>query len=321
MRWRWFVWRFFVTLGAFFSSLFVVNYVIDPFGYNGTNLVEFDRRVFSNSDRIAYKASRFRHTDARTAVFGDSTANMIDPEMVAPDLAASVFNFGIAGQTLFDMIDTVRYATDRKRFAAVYIGVPFRRFDDSDNAKNFRESTEAQNNAFVANTNYQTTLASLKGVLYLTGILKVHHRPADAAVTNKEWNRRLANFRAQLSARRDPVKLRKDVHDMVCALRSRGTTYVLVEFPIQETERAYVLRHNAPEYAAYKSWLSSQGTVLDYDIDNGMGSHRDWYHDASHLKPKYGAVLLRDMLSGQPKFAHVTKAVPKCTASAGGPTP
>lgn len=317
MRWRWFFWSFFAAIALFFVGLFAFNYVIDPFGYNGTQIVKLDRRVFYVSARNLYKASRFSNTNATTFVFGDSTANMIDPEVVAPDLTSSVFNFGIGGQTIFDTIDTVQYATARKRIALAYIGVPFRRFDDSDNAKDFLENTKALDNVLIANTNYRTTLASLKGLLYVTGALKLHPRSPDAVVSNKEWDRRLANFRAQLSVRRDPMNLRRGVHEMVCDLQRQGTAYVLVEFPIQETERSYILAHYAKEYAAYKSWLRSQGGVFDYNVGNGIGSHRDWYHDASHLKPKYGAMLLRDIMSGRPKFAHVTKAEPKCAPHAG----
>lgn len=309
---RGYVLRLLGMLVAFVAAIYAMNWAVDPFGYNGTRLVEYDRRLVSYElGRNAYKISRFRQWEGDTAFFGDSTVNMIDAEKVAPDLAAQVFNFGVGGQTLFDTIDAVRYAVATKPLRHVYIGVPFRHFDDRSSARVFAENAEAIRSPLRANLALKTTEASVAAIGHIARITSKTPRDPDAIASTRAMQSRLEGMRSKYAARSAPETLIPAFEALLCELRAEGIDVTLFTPPSSLAAREEALVHGEA-YRRFKDWVTGLGRHVDYDTGAGLSENMDNFYDHNHVKPAAGEVLLRDLLSDAPQLGKVSEGTPEC---------
>lgn len=309
---RSFVYRFLAILLGFIILIFALNWTLDPFGYNASEVVDYDRRNISyERARNAYKIGRFHQWEGYSVLFGDSTTNMLVSESVAPEKVGDVFNFGVGGQTLFDTMDAVRYALDQKTISRVYIGVPFRHYDDYSTARVFNQNADAMRSPFRANLALNSTTASIAALAHLSGIARNVRRDPNAVASKNEMRNRLIGIRNKYAARTDPVKLRKAFEALICELRDQGQDYVLFAPPTGPASYAAALEY-PDAFESYKNWVAGLGTFYDYDTGAGFAADPANFFDHNHLKPHAGRIVLEDLLSPAPTLALVTRKEPQC---------
>ena len=246
-----------------------------------------------------------------TAFFGDSTVNMIDPEKVAPELAGEIYNFGVGGQTLFDTIDAVRHAVAVKPLRRVYIGVPFRHFDDRSNTRVFAENAEAIRSPLRANLALKTTEASLAGIGHMVGLARKSERDPEAVASDRDMRIRLSGMRNKYAARAAPDTLIPAFEALLCDLNDAGIAVTLFTPPASPEARAEALVH-AEGYQRFKEWVTGLGCHIDYDTGETLSADSGNFYDHNHLKPHAGRVLLLDILRDTPKLGHLSEGTLRC---------
>jgi len=283
-----------LILATMLAAVWLLNYIVDPYGYNDTRITNYDKREISYPQgRNLYKLSRFRHSNAKTVLVGDSTINSLDVEVIAPVLSTEVFNFGVGGQTMFDTIDVTRYAVKHGKVETVVLGIPFRHFDDNSRAKVFDQIASSVEAPLVANFSMEFTKASAIGILsYIKKDSRIKPNTTSAFLENQ-----LASISNKVHARRYPIALKDQIEKLLCDLVKQNVQYVLLVMPVSPEIREVIYKVYENEYREYKNWLYNLGKVVDYDVhlpQPQIGSGlKDHVHADSNLSKK----LLLDILS------------------------
>lgn len=308
-----FVWRFLFGSTLILGAVYLVNYIVDPFGYNDFDLVELDREQISKViQRRVYKMSRFRHFEGDTILFGDSAINQFPPESFADNDGNIPFNFGVGGSSLYEMLDVINYALNNKSgIERVYLGVPFGDFDDVENISTFVANAGVTRNTFTINLSYVSARASLENLVYrTTGYqMTTEHPPVEPDLY---WAAKVKSVHAQLRRRIGASEIKHSLLDTICRLKDRGIDVVIIVPPVHADIRKVWLTQTPGAYAAYKSWLPVLGTVVDLDVDGPFVRNRSNFEDPEHIAHRLRYDVGRSIFKQDTAVLTVYHGEPQC---------
>jgi len=310
---RSFIWRFLFGSALILGAVYVVNYIVDPFEYNDSDLVELDRKQISNViQRRVYKMSRFRHFNGDTVLFGDSTINQFPPESFADKGGNIPFNFGVGGSNLYEMLDVINYALNNKSgIKRVYLGVPFGDFDDVENMSTFVANADVTRNTFTINLSYVSARASLENLVYrASGYQMTTERPP--MEPDLFWAASITSAQTQLERRIGASKIKHRLLQTVCALKDRGIDVTIVVPPVHADIRKVWFTQVPREYAAYKAWLPVLGTVIDLDVDGPFVRNRSNFEDPAHIAHRLRYDVGRSIFKQDTAVLTVYHGEPQC---------
>ena len=312
MPYRRYIVRFALLSAVGMIAIVVANWSIDPFLYNRSGVVDFSHRevTYQISPDI-YKAARLHNASWGTYFFGDSTMDQLDPELLGLTQAVELVNLAVPGQTLPDTIDAMRLTASSKLIERIYLGIPFRHYDDNQTRRVFLSDAKVAGNFFTFNTSAISLKATLYSLVYLaTGAnLSKSQLPVPP---DEFWDYQAAAVRSLLGARSSAENLRAALLQSVCELRASGVDVTIIVPPVFQELRDMISAEFGDDYTDYKAWLPELGVVLDYDIVSALTRDRANFEDHFHLKRAAAANVLADIMSESPNHARVFRQAPRC---------
>lgn len=307
--------RFFVASFAVLALIFLFNYVVDPFQYNGVRLLRLEREEISRPiSRNVLAASQFRNFSGDTVIFGDSVMRSLPADAYGQSAGVNAFNFSIGGASLVDMADVVDYVRQRRPAVRTFIlGIPFREFDDSRMRATFVQNAGIVANSVSVNTSAVSLRASFENLLFAaTGV----RLSSDVPTADRDtfWRQSLDSAAAQMRWRIGSTAIRQRLLDAVCALAGDGARVIIVAPPAHRDVRAIWLAEAGDSYRDYKAWLRSLGTVYDFDIDSPLTADADNFHDPLHVRPEIAARVAAALHAPDRAIVDVSTGGTACSA-------
>ncbi|HUQ95547.1 MAG TPA: hypothetical protein VM120_27970 [Bryobacteraceae bacterium] len=277
-----------LAIGAF-------NYIVDPFGYWGKNLLGLTQQGLSEKshDRL-FKLARFRQRPKEIIVLGDSRAKNMKEEMFA-SRGLDVSNLAFGGGTLYEALDAFWYANSVKKPRHVIIGLPFNLWSEANSQNRVAEARALLENPVKYHLSYYVTGVSMRNL--------VRNAEGRTSVSSAPPMSREEFWRFQLGETitpyyknwRQPKALKNQFWEVVQYCRENGIGLTIVIPPthrdLQRRVGDFGLNR---QYSDYLSQMKATGQVMNFEAESGIVNDRSKFEDPFHASPE-----VMDMVVGR----------------------
>lgn len=290
---RWFFAALLVVLGAVAGC----NFVIDPYGLAGRNLLRIDQDGLSRlrNDRLTELAG-FNRAPHNIVILGDSRGQALKEQFFA-DYGLSVSNLAYGGGTVFESIDTFDFAQQRARLQAVIFVLPFNSWSESDRGNLVDSAVTLIEHPAMYYFNagiFQAAISNLWAVASGGG----RRSQAPPMSSDAFWRYQIDYAARGFYARwQEPQRLRAKFLDMMRECRGRGIRVLLVVPPTHVELQAEVAHFGLEnQHLQYLQLLNSQAETLDFDIPDETTRNRALFVDPFHSIPAVNRALVRTIV-------------------------
>lgn len=301
-KWRKFLSSVIFLFLCLILSVFVLNFIIDPYNLNMFFKLGLDKENISKpmNNRL-YSLAYFNNDPDVNIVLGDSRGRSLKEKYFKDAGAHNWRNVSIGGGTLYEEIDLFYFIVDKVKLRNVVFLIPFNLYNDNQRHNEIPDAINTIQNPFRYYTSAFITRVSLL-ILYsnITGYdLKI----GKPNMTKEEfWKYQLGpsetgNVYSQWSY---PNNLIEKLHDIRNICKQRGINIIILLPPthvdLQQKIKDYGLEK---EYINYKTNLSAIAPVIDYDFPNDLTKNRNLFSDPYHYIDTVGRSIVFEIL-GKP---------------------
>jgi hypothetical protein len=272
--------------------LFLLNYVVDPFGINGRFNLGLNKAVVSlPSNQRLYKIISFTENPSRNIILGDSRMDSLSVIKIRQFSGEPYFNFSYGGGTADEIIETFWFAARRFKLKNVYIGMNFNLYNQF-NARNLvHEALDINNHREQYYLSFFTTKVSVYNLYYkLFHINPVNEKPRMKKA--EFWAKQLREVSFFYQHYAYPSRTYRELNRIKNYCRRNRINLVFIIPPthvdLQNKVGDYFLNK---EYVRYKQDLASISKVIDFEYPN------QWTRDATlFLDPYHGGDFIKKEL-------------------------
>jgi hypothetical protein len=285
-----------ISLGGM-ATIFMLDFVADPFNMNGIFDFGFDKRLVSyRSNYRLYKIIEYNKQPVPNIILGDSRMEALDTRLIAEASGQNYFNFAYGGGTLYEAIDTFWYAAGMAKLKNVYIGVNFNVYNKIYSLSLVPEAVSLASRPLIYYVSPFVAKISLYNIIYrLTGLNLASERPP---MSKEEfWAQRLgAATDYYYGTYIYPYDALKSLHEIMKYCEDNAIKLSLIIFPthveLQDKVQEYGL---SAEYDRYKVDLRSVAPVIDFDYPNEWTKNKQLFIDPYHFNEEIMQALIDEI--------------------------
>lgn len=294
-------------------SVFLLNYIVDPFNKNQLIHLSLPKdRVSLKMNYQLYKILDYANSPQPLIVIGDSRGNSLKREMFAQAGVNDMFNFAYGGGTLYEAIDTFWLANDLGALEKVIFCIPFNLYDDSNNLNRMPTSISVSQNS---TTYYLSSLVTKASVYNVLSKLSGSDLKTEKPKKNKDkfWQTQLgpltSNFYRSWAK---PKILKERLADVLRYCTRNDIEFIFVLPPTHvDLQRKVEEFGLSDEYDQYKEDLAQLGTVIDFDFDSDLTRQRENFKDPYHFDSEIAQYIV-NVIVNEPregKNFHVSRVL------------
>jgi len=281
-------------------SVFLFNYVVDPFNMNGVFDLGLNKQLISfKADYRLYKAIAFARQPEPNIILGDSRMAHFDAGPIQQETGQVYFNNAYGGGTAYEIIDTFWLCAGQTKLKNVVIGLNFNLFNAEnklDLVPQAKELIDDKQKYYFSST---ITKISFYNVYYrLFNINLVSENPkVTKAVFWKVQLQRTSDYYGKY---RYPADIVRELKKIKQYCDKNGINLVIIIPPthvdLQRKVDDFGLR---PEYVRYKHDLAGIARTIDFDYPNEWTRDYNMFTDPYHFNEKVREQILKEVWGGK----------------------
>lgn len=289
-----------VTTLIIYSSIFLFNFIVDPFNTNKLFNFGFDKPLIAVegiNNRI-YKMQAFTKKPTENILLGDSRIRNLNQELIEKVSNEKYFNLGYGGATLYEVIDTFWFATQKTKLKNVYIGINFNLYSYNNKRNLIPEASKLIKMEYLSYLCFYVTKLSVQNIIYkFTKINPTDDKPKMSKADF--WEKQLDldtrgfynNYKYPNNLLNELIKI-KDY----CDKNDINLIFIIppTHVDLQNEVSTYSLEN---EYVKYKNDLKSITKTIDFDYPNKWTKNYDLFLDPYHADKQIKNIFIRDIFS------------------------
>lgn len=288
----------------FFASplifIFIVNFIIDPFNIN--QKISFGltkKEIACHYNERLWKLNNFLSSPHENIILGDSRANRLSEKTLQTITGQSFANLSLSGATLVEIIDTFWFTARSSKLKKVFFCINFDRFNDWQKANGVAQAVSTIENPLLSYVKPETC----KAVFYL--LLQFF---SDKQLINQQppvnrdafWQFQIDEIDMGYKRYVYPSYASKQLALIADYCNQKSIQLIFLLFPTHtDLQKRIDLAHLRDQEQIFKRFLSSMGTLYDFDTSNDFTNNSLNFDDPKHVCFAAMDSLITDYLQSQ----------------------
>lgn len=264
-----------------FTTIFLLNFIVDPYNYNNFFQLDLDKKNISYKKNYRlYKMIEFRNNPKNFIILGDSRGNLFKSEFFKNN---NVYNFSYGGASLYELIDTFWYATKNEQLKNVIFTLPFSMYNEYEYI-NYTE--EAQLFIDKPHKYYFSLFITKISLLNIYASLLNKKMNFEKPNMNKLnfWKEQLHIANRFYTKYKYPSELFLKLQEIVEYSKTNNINLSFVIPPTHIDLQNKIKTFNfVDKYSKYKKDILSLGTTFDCNINSKITNDIDSFNDPFHF--------------------------------------
>lgn len=276
-------------------SIFLVNFIIDPFNMNGIVDFNLKKKIISHKvdDRL-YKMLEYPKNPATNILLGDSRIAKLNINEINKYDKNKYYNFAYRGASLDEVWDTFWYADARCKLDSVYIGINFSAWSKNHRNSGTREAVTLIKTPFAYYISSYITKLSAYTILYSWFDINMTYKPSIAK--DVFWQSTLDLARTMYGHYAYPDDAVAKLEKIKKYCDTNGIKLIFIIFPTHVDLQNKVQEHGLTrEYVKYKQTLAKITTTIDYDYENEWTKNKDLFPDPWHYNDEVMHNIIKEV--------------------------
>ncbi len=286
------------VLGPLVTSIFAINYVVDPFQANRAVDLGFNKEdVTRKLSRWDWNMAEYRADPKPVVMLGDSRMGKLDEERIERHLGHATYDFSYGGGTIADMITTFWYAKDLTDLKHVIMGFNLNILNQS---KSYDAAAQARDLLDDPLRYYFSPFISGATVRALWFNLGQGAAYSEIPPMEREafWKFKMDYGHLVYGAYAYPDKLLASLEEVVQQCEEDEIELTFVIFPTHTDLQDLAVQYDLVEHRdRTREALARLAPTWDYDVPNGVTRDPENFTDPFHFNEAVGDALVDEVFA------------------------